>query len=118
MKEYKKLIYVFIILFLVSGCKIIEKKATEIKNIFGTKSSEKSIKNKNSIEIIVSCGEDSNLEKYINEGWTIKTEYFEEKVCSWKTVAASKDCDMEKDKGCKIVQPDKIGEERIYLLEK
>ena len=90
----------------------------EIKNIFGSKSSEESVKNKNSIEIIVSCGEDSNLEKYINEGWTIKTEYFEEKVCSWKTVAASKDCDMEKDKGCKIVQPDKIGEERIYLLEK
>ena len=45
-------------------------------------------------------------------------EYSEEKVCSWKTIAASKDCDIEKDKGCKIVQPDKMGEERIYLLEK
>jgi hypothetical protein len=72
----------------------------------------------NSIEIIVSCGEDSNLEKYINDGWNIKKEYSEEKICSWKTVAASKDCDLEKDKGCKIVQPDKIGEERFYLLEK
>ena len=28
------------------------------------------------------------------------------------------DCDMEKDKGCKITMPDKIGEETIYLLEK
>jgi len=25
---------------------------------------------------------------------------------------------MEKDKGCKITKPDRIGEEKIYLLEK
>jgi len=25
---------------------------------------------------------------------------------------------MEKDKGCKITKPDKIGEEKIYILEK
>ena len=106
------------ILFLVSGCKTLEKKAGEIKNSFGIQSSKESIKKKNSIEIIVSCGENSNLEKYINEGWAIKQEYSEEKVCSWKTIAASKDCNLEKDKGCKIVKPDKIGEEKIYLLEK
>ena len=118
MKEYRKLLYMFMILFLISGCKILEKKATEIKNSFGMQSSEESIKNEKSIEIIVSCGENSNLEKYIIEGWTIKQEYSEEKVCSWKTVAASKDCHLEKDKGCKIVKPDKIGEEKFYLLEK
>jgi len=118
MKQYKKLLYIFTILFLISGCKTLEKKATEIKNIFGIQSSEESIKNKNSIEIKVSCGEDSNLEKYLNEGWVIKQEYSEEKVCSWKTVAASKDCDLEKDKGCKVVKPDKVGEEKFYLLEK
>ena len=106
------------ILFLVSGCKTLVKKATEIKNSFGMQSSEESIKNKNSIEIKVSCGEDSNLKKYINEGWVIKQEYSEEKICSWKTVAASKDCDLEKDKGCKVVKPDKVGEEKFYLLEK
>ena len=92
MKEYKKLLYIFMILFLVSGCKILEKKATEIKNNFGIQLPEESIKKEdNSIEIIVSCGENSNLEEYINEGWFIKQEYSEEKVCSWKTVAASKD---------------------------
>ena len=103
MIKYKKLIYISIIIFLFSGCKTPEKKVTEQEN---------------SIEIIVSCGEDDNLEKYINDGWNIKKEYSEEKVCSWKTVAASKDCNLEKDKGCKIVKPDKIGEEKIYLLEK
>ena len=91
------------ILFLLNGCKTIDKKVTEQEN---------------TIEVIISCGEDSNLEKYIKDGWKIKKEYSEEKVCTWKTIAASKDCDIEKDKGCKIVQPDKIGEEKIYLLEK
>ena len=95
MREYKKFIYIFIIFFLIGGCKTPEKKVND---------------NEESIEIIVSCGEESNLEKYLNDGWIIKKEYSEEKVCSWKTVAASKDCDLEKDKGCKIVQPDKIGE--------
>ena len=118
MKQYKKLLYIFTILFLVSGCKILEKKATEMKNNFGMQLPEESIKKDNSIEIIVSCGEDSKLEQYINEGWAIKQEYSEEKVCSWKTVAASKDCNLEKDKGCKIVKPDRVGEEKIYLLEK
>ena len=103
MKKYKNLTYIFVIFLLISGCKMPEKKIND---------------NDNSIEIIVSCGEDSNLEKYINDGWNIKKEYSEEKVCSWKTIAASKDCDLEQDKGCKIVEPDEIGEERIYLLEK
>ena len=103
MKEYRRLTYIFIIFFLINGCKAIEKKVTE---------------NKNNIEIVVSCGDDNNLEKYLNDGWTIKQEYSEEKVCSWKTVAASKDCNLEKDKGCKIVKPDRIGEEKIFLLEK
>ena len=44
MKEYKKLLYIFMILFLVSGCKILEKKATEIKNNFGIQLPEESIK--------------------------------------------------------------------------
>ena len=103
MKKYKNLTYIFMIFVLISGCKTPEKKLNEIEN---------------SIEIIVSCGEDSNLEKYISDGWNIKREYSEEKICSWKTIAASKDCDLEKDKGCKIIKPDKIGEEKIYLLEK
>lgn len=103
MKAHQRFTYIFIIFFLIGGCKAPENKVTD---------------NENSIEIIVSCGKDSDLEKYINEGWSIKQEYSEEKVCSWKTVAATKDCNLEKDKGCKIVKPDKIGEEKFFLLEK
>ena len=103
MKDYKKLTYIFIIFFLVGGCKTPEKESTT---------------NENNIEIIVSCGEDSNLQNHLENGWKIKNEYSEEKVCSWKTIAATKNCDLEKDKGCKIVKPNIIGEETIYLLEK
>ena len=99
----KKFIYLLIISLFLSGCKVIENKPAEIKN---------------SIEITVSCGEQNDLEKYLNEGWKISKEYSEEKICSWKTVAASKNCNLEKDKGCKIIKPDKIGEEKVYLLEK
>ena len=103
MTEFKKFTYIFVVLLLVSSCKKSQNNIKEMEN---------------SIEVIVSCGEDSNLEKYISDGWNIKKEYSEEKICSWKTIAATKDCDLEKDKGCKIIKPDKIGEERIYLLEK
>ena len=103
MKKEKTIIYLFIFAILLGGCKTFKEKTTETKNSF---------------EITVSCGEDSDLEKYINEGWYIAREYSQEKVCSWKSVPATKSCDMEKDKGCKLIEPDKIGEEKIYLLEK
>ena len=72
---------------------------------------------KNRIEIKFSCGEGS-ISKYLDEGWIILKEDSLEKICTWKSVPATKDCDMEKDKGCKITKPDKIGIEKIYLLEK
>ena len=98
MKEYQKLLFIFIIPFLLGSCKALEKKASEIKNRFQIKSTEEIIESKNSIEIRVSCGEDNDLEKYINEGWSILKEYSEEKICSWKSVAATKTCNMDKDK--------------------
>tara|TARA_A100001388_G_C28748310_1_gene490743 strand:+ start:853 stop:1137 length:285 start_codon:yes stop_codon:yes gene_type:complete len=73
--------------------------------------------NKNRMEIRFSCGEEG-IKKYIEDGWVILEEYTEEKICTWKSVPATKDCDMDKDKGCKITKPDKIGKESIYLLEK
>ena len=72
---------------------------------------------KEQIEIKFSCGEDG-ISKYLDEGWIILREYSEEKICTWKSFPAKKNCDMEKDKGCKITKPDKIGEEKIYLLER
>ena len=72
---------------------------------------------KERMEIKFSCGDDG-ISEYLDDGWTILKEDSQEKICTWKSVPATKDCDLEKDKGCKITQPDKIGEEKIYLLEK
>jgi len=72
---------------------------------------------KKRMDIKFSCGEEGNSE-YLDDGWIIIREDSQEKICTWKSVPATKDCNMEKDKGCKITQPDKIGEEKIYLLEK
>ena len=74
-------------------------------------------KEKQVMEMKFSCGED-RISEYIKDGWKIIKEDTQEKICSWKSVPATKDCDMEKDKGCRITKPDKIGKENIYLLEK
>jgi len=71
----------------------------------------------NKMEIKFSCGED-RISEYLDDGWIIVKESSQEIICTWKSVPATKDCNMEKDKGCKITKPDKIGLEKIYLLEK
>ena len=68
-------------------------------------------------EIRISCGED-DINDYLSDGWIIKKEYSEEKVCTWKTERANRTCDIDKDKGCRITKPDIIGETTIYLLER
>ncbi len=105
-----------IIVIFLSSCKTsINKESLKIN------SNEKNIENPNSekkrMEIKFSCGEDG-ISDYLDDGWIILKEDYQEKICTWKSVPATKDCDMEKDKGCKITKPDKIGEEKIYLLEK
>ncbi len=72
---------------------------------------------KSRMEIKFSCGEDG-ISEFLDDGWIILKQDSLEKICTWKSVPATKDCDMEKDKGCKLTMPDKIGEEKIYLLEK
>ena len=82
------------------------------KNIEDLPNSEKK-----RMEIKFSCGEDG-ISEYLDNGWNILKEESQEKICTWKSVPATKNCNMEKDKGCKITKPDKVGEEKIYLLEK
>ena len=118
MKNHKKYLYLLILPIFLSSCKALEKIGNEIKQDLEAESSEQDINRKNSVEITVSCGEDNDLNKYINEGWYIIKEYSAEKICSWKSVPASKNCNIDKDKGCKIIKPDKIGEEKKFLLEK
>ena len=116
MKLIKKFLQVILIPTLISSCRtaINEDKPISNKeeNINENINSEK-----NRMEIKFSCGRDG-ISEYLEDGWIILKEDTQEKICTWKSVPATKDCDMKKDKGCKITKPDKIGEEKIYLLEK
>ena len=105
------------ILILISSCKSsVEEKDLIDMTMPNVNINEKNNEVKNQIEIRFSCGED-NISKYIDDGWNIVKKSTKEKICTWKSFPASKNCNMEKDKGCKITKPDKIGEETIYLLE-
>ena len=112
MKRIIKFPQIFLIIFFLSSCKTsINKEYPEINLEENTNTEKKRM------EIKYSCGE-NNISKYIDDGWKILKEDSQEKVCTWKSIPATKDCNMERDKGCKITKPDKIGEEKIYLLEK
>tara|TARA_B100001109_G_C18651691_1_gene375363 strand:- start:14 stop:391 length:378 start_codon:yes stop_codon:yes gene_type:complete len=100
----------------LSSCRTSINKDNPIKD-FGENINEVSNSEKKRMEIKFSCGEDG-ISEYLEDGWSILKEDSQEKICTWKSVPATKDCNMEKDKGCKITKPDKIGKEKIYLLEK
>ena len=106
---------ILIAIFLIS-CKTSNNKEYPINNL-GKNIDENPTPEKKRMEIKFSCGEDG-IKEYLDNGWNILKEDSQEKICTWKSVHATKDCDMENDKGCKITQPDKIGKEKIYLLEK
>ncbi len=116
MSKIKQFSQILLISIFLSSC------SSSINKEYPLIDSEDSIKeNTNSekqrMEIKFSCGEDG-ISEYLNDGWIILKEDAQEKICTWKSVPATKNCDMEKEKGCKITKPDKIGEEKIYLLEK
>ena len=116
MKKIKEFSKIFIVLIFLTSCR------SSINKDFPVIKTEGDIIQKNNqekkrMELKFSCGEDG-ISEYLDNGWIILKEDSQEKICTWKSVPASKDCDIEKDKGCKITKPDKIGEEKIYLLEK
>ena len=116
MKKIKYFLQILLIAIFLSSCKTSTNKEKPLINS-GDRINENTNLEKKRMEIKFSCGEDG-ISEYLDNGWTILKEDYREKICTWKSVPATKDCDMEKDKGCKITKPDKLGEEKIYLLEK
>jgi hypothetical protein len=116
MKRLRQFSKIILITIFLSSCRTSINKEYPIINSEDN-NNEKTNSNKKRMEIKFSCGE-NKISEYLDDGWIILKEDSQEKICTWKSVPATKDCDMEKDKGCKITKPDKIGEEKIYLLEK
>ena len=116
MKRIKHLTQIFLISIFLSSCSSSINQESPVNNLEENINANSNSEKKR-MEIKFSCGEDG-ISEYLDDGWIILKEDSQEKICTWKSVPATKDCDMEKDKGCKITKPDKIGEEKIYLLEK
>ena len=116
MKNLIKLTRFFLIFMLLTSCKTTDDEIIPTRDSENQKSNNSNLE-KSKMEIRVSCGE-GDITNFINDGWIVVEEYSEEKVCTWRSYPATKNCDIEKDKGCKITKPDKIGEEKIYLLER
>jgi len=116
MNLIKQFLQIILISIFLSSCRTSINKETQRKDL-EKNIDEISRSEKKRIEIKFSCGEDS-ISEYLDDGWVILKEDSQEKICTWKSVPATKDCNMEKDKGCKITKPDRIGKEKIYLLEK
>ena len=116
MKNSIKITQLFLLLIFLTSCKSTANKQDLIIDSEVQKSQQTKL-SKRKMEVRYSCGEEG-LSDFLNDGWIISKEYTKEKICTWKSFPATKDCNMEKDKGCKITTPDKIGEEKIYLLEK
>ena len=116
MNLIKQFLQIILIAVFLSSCRTSINKENQRK-IFEIKINDNSSSDKKRMEIKFSCGEDG-ISEYLDDGWSILKEDSQEKICTWKSVPATKDCNMEKDKGCKITKPDKIGTEKIYLIEK
>jgi len=116
MKSIKQLTQLLSVLIFLTSCRTSINNEDPLINSDGNINENANLKKK-SMEIRFSCGDDG-ISKYLDDGWIILKEDSQEKICTWKSFPATKDCDMEKDKGCKITKPDKIGEETIYILEK
>ena len=116
MRGIKQFSRVILIALLLSSCKATTNEDYPLPNS-KENINEKINSEKIRMEIKFSCGEDG-ISEYLDDGWNIIREDSQEKICTWKSVPATKDCNMEKDKGCKITKPDNIGEEKIYLLER
>ena len=116
MNTIKKFLQIIFITIFLSSCMKSINKEDPIENM-KKNINENSNTEKKRMEIKFSCEEDA-ISEYLDDGWNISEEISQEKICTWKYVPATKDCNMEKDKGCKITTPDRIGEEKIYLLEK
>tara|TARA_B100000886_G_scaffold320424_1_gene261849 strand:+ start:68 stop:424 length:357 start_codon:yes stop_codon:yes gene_type:complete len=116
MKKTKQLSQLFLALILLTSCRTSINNEEPIINSEGN-INETYNSDKERMEIKFSCGDDG-ISKYLDDGWIILKEDSQEKICTWKSVPATKDCNMDKDKGCKLTKPDKIGEEKIYLLER
>jgi len=93
MKIIKQFQLIILIAIFLISCKTSTNKEYPINNL-EKNIEEKPNSEKKRMELKFSCGEDGILE-YLNDGLKILKEDSQEKICTWKSVPATKDCNME-----------------------
>ena len=98
---------------LIEGCTVVDKFESLIKQ--KEPGIERKITKKRTVSF--ACGQEG-INKYLEKGWQVINTEEKDIPCTWKTEKANSRCDIDKDKGCRITVPDKIGKEFIYTIEK
>ena len=96
MKRTKQFAKIFLALVFLTSCRATINNEDPVINSEGNPN-EKYNSDKERMEIKFSCG-DEGIAKYLDDGWNIIKEDSQEKICTWKSVPATKDCDVEKIK--------------------
>ena len=101
MNLIKQFLQIILIAVFLSSCRTSINKENQRKNL-EKNINEISSSEKKRMEIKFSCEEDG-ISRFLDDGWKILKEDFQEKICTWKSVPATKDCNMEKDKGLSLI---------------
>ena len=99
MKIIKQFPLIILIAIFLISCKTSTNKKYPINNLEQNNEVNPNSEKKR-MEIKFSCGEDG-ISKYLDDGWNILKEESQEKICTWKSIPATKDCNMEKIKDVK-----------------
>ncbi len=114
MLSVKKISYPLALsLFFLPACSLVKK----TEKLFNPKPQAIEVKVTKKKTIFISCN-NGNVQKYLDDGWKIVDTSSKDVACSWKEEKSSPKCNINKDKGCKITVPDKMGKQIKYLLEK
>ena len=107
----KKVYFLLPVSFILIGCEFTD----NLKERFlpGYSFPEKLITETKEVSIL--CGK-RNVQDYLDEGWEIVDSTSKDATCSWKSKRAKRGCNLDKDKGCRIIVPDKLGKEVKYSL--
>ena len=92
MNLIKQFLQIIIIAIFLSSCRTSINKENQRKNL-EKNINEISNSEKKRMEIKFSCGEDG-ISEYLDDGWNILKEESQEKICTWKSVPATKDCNI------------------------
>ena len=92
MKIIKQFPQIILIAIFLSSCRTSINKENQRKNLENN-INEISSSEKKRMEIKFSCEEDG-ISEFLDDGWKILKEDSQEKICTWKSVHAKKDCNM------------------------